>query len=134
MKLSSKSWYGVRLMTALASAGREQPLSLRQAAQQLEISPKYLEQIVSALTKNGLLTGIRGTQGGYLLSEPPQSIRLGDIIRATDGCILSADCPQKDKERSESLASDCGWRQFFHAVEAAADSITLADMIKERDK
>lgn len=85
-------------MTALASAGREQPLSLRQAAQQLEISPKYLEQIVSALTKNGLLTGIRGTQGGYLLSEPPQSIRLGDIIRATDGCILSADCPQKDKE------------------------------------
>ena len=67
MKISTKGQYAVRLMVEIAKS--TDLISISNIAKKQEISPKYLEQIVSLLVKNGLLESVRGHMGGYKLTE-----------------------------------------------------------------
>lgn len=60
MKISTKGRYALRLMLDLALQGDRAAVSLREAAERQDISDKYLEQIVTPLTKGGLVRGVRG--------------------------------------------------------------------------
>ena len=60
-------------------------MTLKDIAQRQGISKKYLEQIVSALSRAGLVRSQRGTRGGYRLAKDPEEITSGDILRALEG-------------------------------------------------
>ena len=65
MKISTKGRYAVRLMLDVAIHGMDKNVSMRDVAERQNISIKYLEQIVSILTRVGYLKSVRGAQGGY---------------------------------------------------------------------
>ena len=57
----------------IASRPAGEPVSLKARwLKRREISLKYLEQIVNELCRAGMLTSVRGPQGGYLLSRQPR--------------------------------------------------------------
>lgn len=60
MKISTKGRYALRLMLDLALSNSDQPISLRDVAQRQNISDKYLEQIVTSLSRAGLVRSVRG--------------------------------------------------------------------------
>ena len=68
MKISSKGRYAVRVMADIATQNKEY-VSLSEIAERQNISVKYLEKIVSLLSKSGLLTSMMGSLGGYRLSK-----------------------------------------------------------------
>ena len=68
MKISTKGRYAVRLMLDVAIHGMDKNVSMRDVAERQNISIKYLEQIVSILTRVGYLKSVRGAQGGYRLT------------------------------------------------------------------
>lgn len=45
-------------------------MPLKEISDAQQISLKYLEQIVTPLTKAGLVLSVRGAQGGYRLARP----------------------------------------------------------------
>src|SRR5262245_65814090 len=57
-----------------------QAIAARQA-----IPQRYLEQVLLALKRAGLLTSRRGSAGGYHLTRPPEDITVGDVLRAVEG-------------------------------------------------
>lgn len=67
MKLSTKGRYGLKAMFQLSLNQGNSPIPLKNIASKQNISEQYLEQIFSSLKKSGLVTSVRGSQGGYLL-------------------------------------------------------------------
>lgn len=85
MKLSTKGRYGLRAMIDLADYAEEAPQSIASIAARQSISDSYLEQLMAKLKKAGLITSIRGAQGGYVLAKDSREISVGDILRALEG-------------------------------------------------
>ena len=86
MRISTKGRYALRLMLDIAMNDAEgKPVRVKDIAKRQEVSGKYLEQIVSVLTKAGYLRSIRGPQGGYLLTKRPDEYTVGMILRITEG-------------------------------------------------
>ena len=81
MKISTKGRYALRLMVDLALSGQGQPISLKDVAQRQQLSDKYLEQIVTPLSRAGLVRSVRGAGGGYLLTRRPEEYTVGEILR-----------------------------------------------------
>ena len=68
MKFSTRDRYALRLMVELANHG-EALVPLKEISDSQQISLKYLEQIITPLAKAGLVTSVRGAQGGYRLAD-----------------------------------------------------------------
>ena len=64
MNLTTKGRYGLRAAFTLACRYGEAPISLRDIASQQQLAEKYLEQLLTALRKAGLVQTVRGAQGG----------------------------------------------------------------------
>ncbi len=54
MMISTKGRYALRIMVDVAQHDGETPVSVREIAQRQDISGKYMEQIISVLTRGGL--------------------------------------------------------------------------------
>lgn len=132
MKISTKGRYALRVMIDLATNQTEEPIRLKDVADRQGISVKYLEQIISALTKAGYLTSLRGSSGGYQLKKKPEEYTVGMILRATEGSLAPVSCVEdKDNpcERIDSCVTARVWKQINDAVNDVVDGITLQDLV-----
>ena len=78
MKISTKGRYALRLMIDLAINGTESYVPIKSVSQRQEISEKYLEQIITQLSRAKLVKSARGAQGGYKLVRDPKDYTAGD--------------------------------------------------------
>ena len=69
MLVSTKGRYALRIMLELAQGEKGAYVPLPLIAKKQDISEKYLESIVSALVRGGLVEGMRGKGGGYRLNR-----------------------------------------------------------------
>lgn len=131
MRLSTKSRYGTRAVLDIALHGRNGPVTLKEMSRRQEVSRKYLGQIINHLLTAGILESIRGPQGGYVLSRPPDSIRLGEIIRALDGSVAPSRCVDNPGvcERNAKCVTREVWTQVKESVESVIDETTIADLV-----
>ena len=131
MMISTKGRYGLRLMLDLATEGGESPVPVKEIAKRQNISEKYLEQIISPLSKAGLVKSIRGAQGGYILTRPAAEITAGDILRAAEGTIAPVECCDSGCDRSDGCITFGLYKKIQDAVDSVVDSVTLADMLAD---
>ncbi len=137
MKLSTRGRYGLKAMFQLAVHYGEGPVPLKNIADEQNLSENYLEQLVSALRKEGLLNSVRGAQGGYMLAKPPEEITVGSILRILEGNLAPADCVIDEAyecEQEESCVTRLVWVRIRDCINEVIDSITLKDMLDERVK
>ena len=92
MKLTSKGRYAVMAMADLAKYNVNKPTSLTEISLRQGISISYLEQLFLKLRKNNLVQSERGPSGGYVLTKPPEEIKLLSIINAVDEKIKTLKC------------------------------------------
>ncbi|SJZ72826.1 RrF2 family transcriptional regulator [Selenihalanaerobacter shriftii] len=135
MKLSTKGRYGVRAMFDLALHYGEGTTPLRSIAERQGISENYLEQLIAALRKAGLVNSVRGAHGGYLLAKKPDKITIGDIIRVLEGPIAPSDCVADDGNENCKNIEDCItrliWKDLQESINEVLDSISLEDLRQE---
>lgn len=121
-------------MLDLAIHSRELHISLNSIAQRQGVSASYLEQVFSMLRKAGLISSIKGAQGGYSLSTKPDKISVGDILRALEGELTVTD----QQEQGINSIQDCVrirvWDQLNQHINDFVDSITLEDLVNEYNK
>ncbi len=137
MKISTKGRYALRLMLGIALRSGDGPVSLRDVARREDISDKYLEQIVTPLSRAGLVKSVRGAGGGYLLTRRPEEYTVGEILRVLEGELTPVSCAEDPGScpRSEQCVTLEVWEQIYAAVSNVVDNITLADLVKrQREK
>ncbi|MCX7709657.1 MAG: Rrf2 family transcriptional regulator [Clostridia bacterium] len=138
MKLSTKGRYGLKAMLDLAIHHSEGQISLKSIAERQDISENYLEQLFAILRKSGIVKSIRGSQGGYVLAQGPDSITVGSILRALEGSLAPVDCVMETEpaqcNRAEGCVTKLIWKKIRDSVNDVVDSITLEDLITEYKK
>lgn len=135
MKLSTKGRYGTRLMIHLAQEyEKKQPVLLREISEKQGISLKYLEQIVILLKNSGLIMSFRGAKGGYILSKPPEKIKLSEILSTLEGNMDIVDCikyPEICKRVNKCITREL-WEMVSEKINKTLSSITLKELSKKR--
>ncbi|NLW06779.1 MAG: Rrf2 family transcriptional regulator [Clostridia bacterium] len=137
MKLSTRGEYGLQAMFDLAQHCGEGPISIKTIAERQGISEPYLEQLIAALRKAGLVRSIRGAQGGYILNRDPEDITVGDIIRVLEGPIAPVECLTHEGEscaKADTCVTRDIWEKVRDSISDVLDSFTLADMVAKANK
>ncbi|MDR3240028.1 MAG: Rrf2 family transcriptional regulator [Clostridiales bacterium] len=89
MRLSAKTKYGLSaLISMAANASAGESVTVVSLAKKLDISKIYLEQVFSLLKRAGLVTSIKGAQGGYQLSRDPKDITVYEILSAIETAMF----------------------------------------------
>jgi len=133
MIVSTKGRYALRVMIDLAEQNKEERVPLKEIAERQEISQKYIEAIMTMLSKNGFVDAVHGKGGGYRLNRKPEDYKVGEILRLTEGSLSpvacleqgAENCPRKNECRTIKL-----WIKLDELVEGYLDSISLAQLMK----
>ncbi len=138
MKLSTKGRYGLQAMVDLAVYSKDKHISLKSIAERLCMSENYLEQLMALLKKGGLVSSIRGAQGGYFLAKAAEDITIGDILRALEGSLAPTDCTCEDNKYQCSLDGKCVtksvWEKIRDSINKVVDNISLKQLMEEYEK
>ena len=118
MKLTSKGRYAVMAMADLAKNNTKDPTSLTEISLRQGISISYLEQLFLKLRKNDLVESSRGPSGGYVLSKPPEEIKLLSIISAVDEKIKTVKCKKESKKGCNGKSIKCITHNLWDELEA----------------
>lgn len=135
MKLTTKGRYGLRAAFELAKAYGENPIPLKDIAQSQELAEKYLEQLMALLKKAGIVQTVRGAAGGYILSAPPASITVNQVLTALEGDMTIVECQRGQKCKNEdTCATKAIWQRISQSVTSALEGITLQNMVDDFNK
>ena len=107
MKLTSKGRYAVMAMADLAKNNVKEPTNLTEISLRQGISVSFLEQLFLKLRKDNLVKSVRGPLGGYVLSKPPEEIKLLSIISAVDEKIKTVKCRKESKKGCNGKSIKC---------------------------
>jgi len=131
VKISTKGRYALRLMLDLALNNTGEYIKIKNISERQEISEKYLEQIVTVLSKAGYVKSVRGAQGGYKLAYPPEKYTVGMILRLTEGSLAPVACLEDETEcnRIDECITIEVWKKLDTAIKDVVDNITLANLV-----
>ena len=118
-------------MKDLAEHTGSEYVPLKDVADRQNISRKYLESIMTVLSKNDMVEGQHGKGGGYRLIRQPEDYRVGDILRLTENSLAPVSCLEEETNPCER-AAECKtlpmWSRLFHMINDYFDGITIADL------
>ncbi len=87
MKLTRRSEYALLALVHLARAKGEGWVAVSAMAEAQGLPPKFLEQLLMALKRAGLVKSQKGPHGGYRLGRPAAKITLAEVVRLLDGAL-----------------------------------------------
>lgn len=132
MKMSTKARYGLYAATELARYyDGEKTLSVADMSAAIGVTDKYLEQILSMLKNDGIVVSQRGAYGGYRLSDKPENISVGRVLRCLENDLKIVDCIGKTCGK-RSCAPHTLWNRLYKNINEFLDSISLKQLLEEK--
>jgi len=134
MIVSTKGRYALRVMVHFAQRGGEEYIPLKEIAEHEGISQKYLESIMTSLSKAGFVDAVHGKGGGYRLNRRPEEYTVGGILKLTEGSLSAVSCTSQGASacsRSECCNALPMWERLDKLINDFFEDITLADLLKE---
>jgi len=137
MIVSTKGRYALRVMVNFAQRGGDEYVPLKEIAEQEGISQKYLESIMTALSKAGFVDAVHGKGGGYRLNRSPKDYTVGGILKLTEGNLSAVSCTSQGAaacSRSECCQAKPMWDRLDKLIDDFFEGITLEDLLTENKK
>ena len=134
MIVSTKGRYALRVMVSFAQRGGEDYIPLKEIAEAEGISQKYLESIMTALSKAGFVNAVHGKGGGYRLNRPPEGYTVGSILKLTEGSLSAVSCTAQGASacsRTECCQAKPMWDKLDKMIDDFFEGITLADLLND---
>jgi Rrf2 family protein len=132
VKISTKGSYSLQAMLYMALLPEGEYSSTRDIARNTGISEGYLEQLVIHLRKYGLITGVRGPNGGSMLGRSAEKISAGDILRSVEGDLKPTECVDaKNCPIESSCVNRHTWQNLYEGIRDFIDSVNLSDLAKD---
>jgi len=131
MIVSTKGRYALRVMVGLALKNTGEYIPLKEIAEEEDISQKYLESIMSTLSKAGFVDAVHGKGGGYRLNRPAKDYTVGAILKLTEGNLAPVTCTSQGCSRPTCCKAMPMWERLEKMIDDFFEGITLADLIEE---
>ncbi|MBX9792962.1 MAG: Rrf2 family transcriptional regulator [Burkholderiaceae bacterium] len=130
MRLSEYTDYTLRVLMYCARH-RQRLVTISELADQHGLSKGHLMKVVNDLARQGLIETTRGRGGGLRLSKEPGTIRIGDVVRASETDFRLVECFDASTNAC-TLTPNCRLKHLFDAALRgyfqALDGATLADL------
>jgi Rrf2 family protein len=132
MKVSLKATYGIMAAVDLAMHLGTVPVQAKSIARRQAIPARFLEQVLHSMKKAGLVSSLRGAQGGYVLSKKPSEVSVVEIIEALEGPLWPLDAraaPMQGRRPSkpEFLLGKV-WARVYQAEREVLEAITVEEL------
>ena len=121
-------------MVHFALKGTEDYIPLKEIAESEGISQKYLETIMSTLSKAGFVDAVHGKGGGYRLNRKPSEYTVGSILKLTEGGLATVSCTTQGPaacSRSTCCHTRPMWEKLDRLVDDFFEGITLQSLVEE---
>ncbi|MCC6163621.1 MAG: Rrf2 family transcriptional regulator [Acidobacteria bacterium] len=132
MQLNAFTDYSLRVLVYAASQPEQQCVTADVAAA-FGVSRNHMVKVVHALQRFGYVRTVRGRRGGFRLAAAPDRIRLGDVVRRTEGTLALVECFETGS--ACPLTRACGIKRALSNASSAffevLDRWTVADAIGE---
>jgi len=135
MMVSSKCYYAIRALYALAEWDSPGPMKSSEIAGREKIPIRFLEVILGQLKGGGFVQSRRGAEGGYRLARAADNLRVGEVLRYLDCPIAPVGCVSQSRPKECDFHGDCHffgfWGRVRKAVSDVVDQTTFADLVAE---
>jgi Rrf2 family nitric oxide-sensitive transcriptional repressor len=137
VRLTRYSDYSLRVLIFLAAKGGELA-TIPEIANAFGISRGHLMKVVQLLGQLGYVETLRGRGGGLTLGMAADEIRVGQVLRQTEGSFDLVDCFATETVTAHAckITAACKLRgmlgEALHAFLHVLDQYTLADIIEGR--
>ena len=126
--VSEKLFYAVEAVLYIAYNASHGTISSRDIAAKQGLPPRYLEQLMQRLVRAGILRGIRGPKGGYVLAKERRRISVADICAALE----------EEESMNEYAGTPLGkevvqpvWNHAHQALMNHLKQVNLAELCEE---
>ena len=133
MIVSTKGRYALRVMVHFARRGGEEYIPLKEIAEAEGISQKYLESIMTTLSKAGFVDAVHGKGGGYRLNRPAGEYTVGSILKLTEGSLAAVSCTSQGPSacgRSACCQTKPMWDKLDAMIDEFFEGITLENLLE----
>jgi Rrf2 family nitric oxide-sensitive transcriptional repressor len=131
--LTQFSNFAIRVLM-YAGLNDERLSTLPEMARAYGVSYDHLKKAAAELCRLGYLETVRGRTGGFRLAQLPGDIRIGEVVRQTEGETVLVECFDPSTSTCPLIAP-CRLRVALHEALAAFFDVlnryTLADLIRE---
>lgn len=134
MIVSTKGRYALRVMLCLARCEEGSFIPLKEIAEGEGISQKYLETIMTVLSKAGFVDAVHGKGGGYRLNRTPREYTVGSILKLTEGGLTATSCTSQGPtacSRSTCCETRPLWDKLDRMIDQFFEGITLDDLLND---
>ena len=134
MMISTKGRYALRVMIDLAEHCNGEYIPMKDVVKRQQVSQKYVERIMTMLSKANFVEAVHGKGGGYRLNRSPDEYIVGDILRLTEGSLAPVaclDCDAEECERADQCMTLPMWKELNNRITDFFDGITIADLMKK---
>ncbi|MDD7458398.1 MAG: Rrf2 family transcriptional regulator [Treponema sp.] len=136
MIVSTKGRYALRVLIDIAENSKDgKYIALKGIAERQQISQKYIEAIMTMLSKGGLVDAAHGKGGGYKLNRKPEEYKMTDILSLTEGDLAPVACLETGALECEK-APHCRtlpmWKDLHKTIKDFFDSYTIADLMNKK--
>jgi Rrf2 family nitric oxide-sensitive transcriptional repressor len=136
MRLTLFSDYALRILLYLAAhPGRL--VRVAEVSEAYGVSENHLVKVVQLLVARGLVESVRGRGGGLQLACPPESIKVGAVLRATEPDLDLVECFDPTSSACP-ITPACGLKHALEEAQGAflarLDAYTLSDFLPQRAK
>jgi Rrf2 family protein len=134
MRLTMRSDYGAHAVIELARRFGQGPVQCAEIAASQKIPEAYLDQLLSALRRVGIVRSMRGPHGGHELARDPHSLTLGDVVTALEGPVVPHEFvhdPAAEADVIDNKAIGCAVRNAWLAATEASQRVLDATTIQE---
>lgn len=135
MLVSTRGRYALRVLIDLAQQPSNSWTPLKEIAVRQNISQKYIEAIMTLLSKSGMVDAVHGKGGGYKLNRNPKDYKVGEVLTLTEGtlspvaCLVEGASPCPKAPTCKTLPM---WTKLHDLVTGYLNSVTLADLIDDQ--
>lgn len=133
LRISKMADYGTLVMAYLAQHP-ELAFNAKEIAERTRLTVPTVSKLLKLLTRAGLLTSLRGAQGGYRLAQAANSISLAQIIDALDGGMRLTECshPSGLCFLESTCALHSNWKFISQTIRNTLQNISLNDMLQKQ--
>jgi Rrf2 family transcriptional regulator, cysteine metabolism repressor len=132
MKVSLRATYGIMAAVDLAMHIGTAPVQAKSIAHRQAIPARFLEQVLHGMKKAGLVSSLRGAQGGYVLSRKPSEVSIVEILEALDGPLSplngGASRAQGRRLGKPELLLGKIWEQVHQAERHVLEAISVEEL------
>jgi Rrf2 family cysteine metabolism transcriptional repressor len=136
MRVSLRSTYGILAAVDMALQAGSAPVQTKAIARRQGIPARFLEQVLHAMKKAGLVASLRGAQGGYVLLKKPSEVSIADILEALDGPFLpvaglNGRNPLRHSAKADALLTKV-WDRVYEAERHVLEAITVEELAEQQ--